>query len=95
MQNIALQDVSAAVAKNRRKSIWKRIVSVLACIVVFCTTYALILPALTLERDPSCGIEEHTHTEASTLRKKHQPSRCLYAQPRRLVCISTPTPALA
>ena len=70
MQNIALQDVSAAVAKNRRKSIWKRIVSVLACIVVFCTTYALILPALTLERDPSCGIEEHTHTEACYVKEE-------------------------
>ncbi len=68
MQNITLQDVTAAVAKNRRKSIWKRIVSVLACIVVFCTTYALILPALTLERDPDCGIEEHTHTEACYVR---------------------------
>ena len=70
MQNIALQDVSVAVAKNRRKSIWKRIVSVLACIVVFCTTYALILPALTLERDPSCGIEEHTHTEACYVKEE-------------------------
>lgn len=70
LQNIALQDVSVAVAKNRRKSIWKRIVSVLACIVVFCTTYALILPALTLERDPSCGIEEHTHTEACYVKEE-------------------------
>ncbi len=68
MHNITLQDVTEAVAKNRRKSIWKRIVSVLACIVVFCTTYALILPALTLERDPDCGIEEHTHTEACYVR---------------------------
>ena len=64
MHNNGLQDVTAAVAKNHRKSIWKRIVSVLACIVVFCTTYALILPALTLERDAECGLEEHIHTEA-------------------------------
>lgn len=64
MHNDVIKDATAAVAKNRRKSIWKRIVSVLACIVVFCTTYALILPALTLERAPECGIEEHTHTEA-------------------------------
>ncbi|WP_448862968.1 SpaA isopeptide-forming pilin-related protein [Dorea sp.] len=28
---------------------WKKIVTVLACVVVFCTTYALILPAITLE----------------------------------------------
>ncbi len=70
MQNVVIKDATAAVAKNRRKSIWKRIVSVLACIVVFCTTYALILPALTLERTPECGLEEHTHTEACYI--KHE-----------------------
>lgn len=64
LQDIVLKDVTSAVEKNRRKSIWKRIVSFLACIVVFCTTYALILPALTMERPAECGIEEHTHTEA-------------------------------
>jgi LPXTG-motif cell wall-anchored protein len=32
-------------------------------VVVFCTTYALILPAITLERTTYCGLEEHTHTE--------------------------------
>lgn len=68
LHNNDLQDVSAAVEKNHRKSIWKRIVSVLACIVVFCTTYALILPALTLEKDAECGLEEHTHTEACYIR---------------------------
>lgn len=47
--------------KNRRK--WYKIVSGLACIVVFCTVYALILPAVTLERPAKCGVEEHTHTE--------------------------------
>jgi len=39
------------------------VVSVLACLVVFCTTYTLILPAITLEREPKCGKVEHTHTE--------------------------------
>lgn len=38
-------------------------VSCLAAVVVFCTTYALILPAITLERAPVCGLEEHTHAE--------------------------------
>ncbi len=46
--------------KRRR---WRRAVSVLACAVVFCTTYALILPAITLSAEPKCGLEEHTHTE--------------------------------
>lgn len=40
---------------------WYRLVSALACVVVFCVTYALIMPALTLTGDPHCGLEEHTH----------------------------------
>lgn len=39
-----------------------KVVSVLACVVVFCTTYALILPAITME-NTICGLEEHTHTD--------------------------------
>ena len=35
----------------------------LSCIVVFCTVYVLILPAITLERKTICGQEEHVHTE--------------------------------
>lgn len=35
----------------------------LSCVVIFCTVYALILPAITLERKAVCGQEEHSHTE--------------------------------
>ena len=45
--------------KIRRRSV----VQSLACLVVFCTTYALILPAITLERPTYCGIKEHTHSD--------------------------------
>ena len=48
---------------HNRKKVWHRIVSCLACVVVFCTTYALILPAITLEKD-TCEIPEHTHSES-------------------------------
>jgi len=41
---------------HRRKTIWYRVLSVLSAITVFCTTYALILPAITLE-DPAPGIK--------------------------------------
>ena len=44
------------------KSRLKKVVIMLACIVVFCTTYALILPALTEGTDTYCGLEEHSHT---------------------------------
>ena len=42
---------------------WKRMVRILSCIVVFCTTYALILPAITQEAQAYCGSSEHKHTE--------------------------------
>lgn len=47
--------------KRRR---WYKILSVPVCLVVFITTYALILPAITLETAPdtTCGYEQHTHT---------------------------------
>ena len=47
----------------KRRQILHRIFIILAAVVVFCTTYALILPAITLDK-PNCGLEEHTHTES-------------------------------
>lgn len=47
----------------RRRKIWQRIVMTMAVIVVFCTTYALILPAITLESPAVCGLTEHSHTD--------------------------------
>ena len=42
---------------------WHRIVRAMAMVVVFCTTYALILPAITMESGTVCGITAHSHTE--------------------------------
>ena len=55
----------AAGYRRRRKqvSIWKKITMILASVVVFCTTYALILPAITMEQVVICGKEEHLHDE--------------------------------
>ena len=50
--------------KRARRSIWRRVVSAMACVVVFCTVYALILPAITMEQKVFCGYEEHSHTES-------------------------------
>lgn len=51
--------------KPRRLSkAWRRVVGALAVIVVFCTVYALVLPAITLSDDPICGQQAHEHTEA-------------------------------
>ena len=60
---------------HRRKTLWYRAVTCLAAVVVFCTTYALVLPAITLEK--KCEIPEHTHTDACytqvTTREKRNP----------------------
>ncbi|MBQ1271566.1 MAG: hypothetical protein IIY11_07890, partial [Clostridia bacterium] len=45
---------------HRRNRRWHQVVSVMASIVVFCTTYALILPAITME-DLTCTVTEHSH----------------------------------
>ena len=52
---------------NQKRSIWRQLVRVLGCLVVFCTTYALILPVITLEQNYTCGLEEHIHVEACYL----------------------------
>lgn len=46
-----------AVQSSRRRG-WRKVVSLLACTVVFCTTYALILPAITQE---SAAAAPHIH----------------------------------
>lgn len=49
--------------KHTVKKKRKRLFNFVACIAVFCTTYALILPAITMEKTSYCGYEEHEHTE--------------------------------
>ena len=49
------------VKQNHRRSAWRKFVRVMACIVVFCTTYALILPAITMEQTHNCGLQAHSH----------------------------------
>lgn len=50
--------------KKSGRSRRSRILSVLASVVVFCVTYALIIPAITWEKTLICELPEHTHTEA-------------------------------
>lgn len=57
------KDILFMLKQKKRRKFWSRALSVMMCVVVFCTTYALILPAITKETDTFCGIEAHTHTE--------------------------------
>jgi hypothetical protein len=49
------------VVRNHKR--WQKVMCILMAIVVFCTTYALILPGITLAQKTYCGYEEHTHTQ--------------------------------
>ena len=42
--------------RNKRKQ-WTRVFTALACVVVFATTYTLILPAITAEKEDMTGTE--------------------------------------
>lgn len=63
MQQNMASAVNSYTKGNQRRKVWQRIVSTLICIVVFCTTYALILPAITMSSETSCGLAEHAHTD--------------------------------
>ena len=63
MKEVFLQEAEKYAKQNHRRRAWRKFVQVMACVVVFCTTYALILPAITMERNP-CDLTEHTHSES-------------------------------
>lgn len=77
---------------------WKGFITALACVVVFCTTYMLILPAITATKNPTCGKQEHTHTESCYSQVQvcdlnegdfHQHTVDCYQTDNVLVCTST------
>lgn len=61
MQQNLIQKAKNYVTQYKRRNSWKKVVGGLGCAVVFCTTYALILPAITMEH-AACGLKEHTHS---------------------------------
>ena len=81
-----------------RKAVRRKLrsaISILSCIVVFSTTYALLLPALTLEAETVCGMEEHEHTEDCYTRtlicgqeesEGHQHTDECYDEEHNLIC---------
>ena len=80
MQRKLLRDAEQYARQNQRRHIRNRFVQILACVVVFCTTYALILPAITMEK-MQCELEEHTHSETCFKKIVEEPavsSVCTY-----------------
>ena len=49
---------------RKLRRFWTRCVSTVAAIVVFITTYALVLPAITMESEAACGKQAHQHTDS-------------------------------
>lgn len=63
MKDVLKQAASQLNKGHKQKKWWQRAVSMMTAVVVFCTTYALILPALTMESEAICGYEAHEHSE--------------------------------
>jgi len=59
-----LRKIRQLLRSKKIRKIWHRGVSTFAAIVVFVTTYALVLPAITLEATAVCGILEHQHDDS-------------------------------
>ena len=59
-----LEKIRNILRSRKNRQVLTRSVSVVAAVVVFVTTYALVLPAITMEQNASCGIPEHQHTDA-------------------------------
>ena len=58
MREPGLKEAEKYENARQRKKRWYQVVTCLAAVVVFCTTYALILPAITLSRDnPKLGAD--------------------------------------
>lgn len=64
MDQVLLHEAMELNKERKRKKRWQQVVSAMAAVVVFVTTYVLILPAITMENDPVCGQEAHEHEEA-------------------------------
>ena len=63
MKDVLLQRAIKLNRNHKQRKWWQRMVRTMAMAVVFCTTYALILPAITMEQDTLCGKSAHTHGE--------------------------------
>ncbi len=68
MKNMDSKDLHNEQTKKRRRRKWYYTISLtMAAVVVFCTVYALILPAITMEKQQqelSCALDIHQHTES-------------------------------
>jgi len=87
------------ILKDRRtRQLLTRIVSITAAVVVFITTYALVLPAITMESEANCGIPAHQHDDScyedrlicgQVESPGHQHTDACYSLSQSLICTET------
>ena len=76
--------------KVYRQKPWNRAVTTIAAVIVFITTYMLILPAITLTPELICPYEEnHVHTEACYRETMVQRLACPYAGTQDVIILHT------
>lgn len=98
MDNSLKERAERRLNRQRRRRIRNRVVWIAAAVVVFTTAYLLMMPAVTLEGQKVCGLEEHQHTDAcyQAARKKivctpqegvlHQHTAECYDEEKNLIC---------
>lgn len=62
-----LPNIKEYIKKRSRQTVWRRVLLCMAAVVVFCTSYALILPAVAMEQIQTvldCPLSVHQHTES-------------------------------
>lgn len=59
-----LEKIRKILRDRKVRRMLTRLVGSTSAVVVFITTYALILPAITLEKEAMCGIEAHQHNDS-------------------------------
>lgn len=59
------QGVREYIKNHHQKKKWLTVVTCMACAVVFCTVYALVLPAITLESDQTTASSNTVHEHSS------------------------------
>lgn len=82
MRHDMIEQAAQFSRKRQRRRRRRKLVTCLGAAVVFCTTYALILPAITMESGYICGMAEHEHDETCFAVVEHeQISAALTCQP--------------
>lgn len=76
MERQIKQRADALLNAKKKRKLWKNAAVTLAAAVVFCTVYALILPAITLSSEPVCELAEHTHGDDCYTEKTVRTQSC-------------------